>query len=94
MVHQPSGGAAGQASDIAIHAQEILKTRKILNDLYVHHTGQPLNQIEKVMERDYFMSAQEALQFGLVDKVIEKRSAPNSAAAASSCSSDPTPKES
>ncbi|KAJ3345440.1 hypothetical protein HDU91_007354 [Kappamyces sp. JEL0680] len=73
MVHQPSGGAAGQASDIAIHAQEILKTRKILNGLYVHHTGQPLDRIESVMERDHFMSAQEALEFGLVDKVIEKR---------------------
>ncbi|KAJ3302844.1 hypothetical protein HDV03_004533 [Kappamyces sp. JEL0829] len=60
-------------ADIAIHAQEILKTRKILNGLYVHHTGQPLDRIESVMERDHFMSAQEALEFGLVDKVIEKR---------------------
>ena len=59
--------------DIAIHAQEILKTRKILNGLYANHTGQPLDVIEKVMERDYFMSAQEAVKFGLVDKVIDKR---------------------
>ena len=59
--------------DIAIHAQEILKTRKSLNNLYHQHTGQSLEVIEKVMERDYFMSAEEAVKFGLVDKVIEKR---------------------
>ena len=59
--------------DIAIHAKEILKTRESLNKIYHHHTGQSLETIEKVMERDYFMSAQEAVNFGLVDKIIGKR---------------------
>jgi ATP-dependent Clp protease, protease subunit len=64
--------------DIAIHAQEILKIRKSLNNLYASHTGQDLSSIEKFMERDHFMSAQEAVKFGLVDKVISKRDIPKS----------------
>ena len=66
MLHQPSGGAGGQASDIAILAAEILKTRSRLNELYVKHTGQALKQIETTMERDFFFSAAEAKAFGLV----------------------------
>ncbi|KAJ1953550.1 hypothetical protein IWQ62_005966 [Dispira parvispora] len=73
MIHQPSGGATGQASDIAIHAREILKTRDRLNRLYSKHTGQDLATVEKMMERDYFLSPEEAFKFGLIDKVIEKR---------------------
>ena len=73
MLHQPSGGAGGQASDIAIHAAEILKTRSRLNELYVKHTGQPLKQIEATMERDFFFSADEAKAFGLVDDVVVSR---------------------
>ncbi|KAH6590005.1 hypothetical protein BASA50_009707 [Batrachochytrium salamandrivorans] len=73
MIHQPSGGASGQASDIAIHAKEILDIREKLNMLYVYHTKQPLGIIESRMERDHFMSAAQALEFGLVDKVLEKR---------------------
>jgi ATP-dependent Clp protease protease subunit len=73
MIHQPSGGYSGQATDIDIHAAEILKTKKRLNDLYVKHTGQPLDVIEKNMERDKFFTTQEALEFGLIDKIIEHR---------------------
>ncbi|KAI9500540.1 phosphoglycerate kinase [Coemansia spiralis] len=73
MVHQPSGGAEGQASDIAIHAREILKTRERLNRIYMRHTGRDLQVIEQAMERDNFMTPEEALAFGLVDRVIEKR---------------------
>lgn len=73
MIHQPSGGARGQASDIAIHAKDILEVRDRLNQIYVHHTKQPLDIIEKSMERDNFMSAEQALLFGLVDKILEKR---------------------
>jgi len=75
MIHQPSGGAQGQASDIAIQAREILKTRERLNNIYVHHTGQPLSEIEAKMERDTYMTAEEARAFGLVDHVVEKRPA-------------------
>lgn len=71
MVHQPSGGARGQASDIEIQAREILRLRERLNQLYVHHTGQKLAAIEKAMERDNFMSAEEAKTFGLIDSVVE-----------------------
>lgn len=71
MVHQPSGGARGQATDIEIHAREIIRLRKMLNDLYVKHTGQKLSAIEKAMERDTFMGPEEALKFGLIDKVVE-----------------------
>lgn len=73
MLHQPSGGAQGQASDIAIAAKEILKMRELLNGLYVRHTGQESQRVEEVLERDYFMSATEAQRFGIVDEVIEQR---------------------
>lgn len=73
MLHQPSGGAQGQATDIEIQAREILKTRARLNQMYVEATGQPLNVIENTMERDSFMSAEEALAFGLIDHVITTR---------------------
>lgn len=71
MIHQPSGGARGQATDIEIQAREILKLRERLNKLYVHHTGQKLAEIEKAMERDNFMNADEAKKFGLIDKVVQ-----------------------
>jgi len=73
MIHQPSGGAQGQATDIEIHAREILDMRKRLNQIYVEHTGQKLDVIEKAMERDNFMTPTEALEFGLIDKVYDKR---------------------
>ncbi len=73
MVHQPSGGFQGQASDIMIHAQEILNVRKRLNDIYVRHTGQSIKKIEEALERDQFFTAEGARDFGLVDKVLEKR---------------------
>jgi ATP-dependent Clp protease, protease subunit len=73
MVHQPSGGARGQASDIEIHAREILSLRERLNGLYVQHTGQKLGVIEKALERDNFMSAAEAKDFGIIDEVVDKR---------------------
>ncbi|KAL4423094.1 hypothetical protein ABPG77_005899 [Micractinium sp. CCAP 211/92] len=71
--HSPSGGAQGQASDIAIAAKEILKMRELLNGLYVRHTGQEPQRVEDVLERDFFMSAAEARDFGIVDEVIEQR---------------------
>nr|ACO12976.1 ATP-dependent Clp protease proteolytic subunit, mitochondrial precursor [Lepeophtheirus salmonis] len=71
MVHQPSGQSHGQASDIQIQAQEILNLRARLNNIYVKHTGQPLDIVEKSMDRDNFMSADDALKFGLIDKVLE-----------------------
>jgi ATP-dependent Clp protease protease subunit len=73
MVHQPSGGFQGQATDIMLHAQEILNLKKRLNEIYVQHTGQPLKRIEDALERDTFMTAEMAKDFGLIDKVIEKR---------------------
>jgi ATP-dependent Clp protease protease subunit len=73
MVHQPSGGFQGQATDIMLHAQEILNLKKRLNEIYVHHTGQSLKKIEDALERDYFLTADMARDFGLVDKVIDKR---------------------
>lgn len=73
MVHQPSGGAQGMASDIAIQAEEILKLRSRLNGIYVGHTGQPLDVIENAMDRDNYMSAEEAEAFGIVDEVINTR---------------------
>jgi ATP-dependent Clp protease protease subunit len=73
MIHQPSGGAQGQAADIEIQANEIIKIRKKLNVLMAHHTGQPEEVIERDTERDNFMSAEEAREYGLVDKVIEQR---------------------
>ena len=73
MVHQPSGGAQGQATDIEIQAKEILKLRERLNKIYVKHTGQKLKVIEETLERDSFMSADEAKKFGLIDAVVDSR---------------------
>ena len=73
MIHQPSGGAQGQATDIDIQAREILYIRERLNKLYVEHTGQPLKKIELDMERDRFMNAQDAKTYGLIDEVLDKR---------------------
>ncbi|MGH8493518.1 MAG: ATP-dependent Clp endopeptidase proteolytic subunit ClpP [Moraxellaceae bacterium] len=73
MIHQPLGGFQGQASDIAIHAQEILKIKDRLNQLLAHHTGQPLESIEKNTDRDNFLSAADAKSYGLIDAVLEKR---------------------
>ena len=73
MIHQPLGGAQGQASDIKIHAEHILKIRSKLNQILAEETGKPLEVIERDTERDNFMSAQEAAEYGLIDKVITKR---------------------
>jgi ATP-dependent Clp protease protease subunit len=73
MLHQPSGGAQGQASDIEIHAKEILSIRERLNNIYVQHTGQAIDVVERVMERDKFMSPEEAKAFGLIDEVVVSR---------------------
>src|SRR6516164_271891 len=73
MLRQPSGGFEGQATDIMVHAREILSLKKRLNEIYVRHTGQPLKKIEQALERDYFLTAEMARDFGVVDKVIEKR---------------------
>jgi ATP-dependent Clp protease protease subunit len=73
MVHQPSGGFQGQASDILRHAEDIMKVKKRLNDVYVKHTGQDYETIEKTLDRDHFMSADEAKDFGLIDNVLSKR---------------------
>src|SRR6266566_2750543 len=73
MVHQPSGGFQGQATDIMLHAQEILNLKKRLNDMYMKHTGQPLKKIEDALERDTFLTAEMAKDFGLVDQVIDSR---------------------
>ena len=73
MIHQPSGGFRGQATDIEIHAKEILDLKARLNDIYVHHTKQKLKIIQDNMERDNFMSADKAVEFGLIDKVVHKR---------------------
>ena len=73
MIHQPIGGARGQATDIKIHAEWILKMKNHLNELLAKHTGQPLSKIEQDVERDYFMSAQEAKDYGLIDQVMEPR---------------------
>ncbi len=76
MIHQPSGGAQGQATDIEIQAREILRMRQRLNEIYVHHTGQPLEMIERKVERDTYLSGEEARELGLVDQVVEKRPVP------------------
>lgn len=81
MIHQPSGGAQGQATDIEIQAREILKTRARLNAIYAQHTGQPLEEIERRMERDSYMTAEEARDFGLIDQVVEQRPLPPTDAA-------------
>jgi ATP-dependent Clp protease protease subunit len=73
MIHQPSGGTRGQATDIQIEAQEILRIRRQLNEIYAQRTGQPLEKIERDMDRDFFLSAHEAKEYGLIDKVIEER---------------------
>ncbi|WP_353394045.1 ATP-dependent Clp endopeptidase proteolytic subunit ClpP [Hydrogenophaga sp. 5NK40-0174] len=74
MIHQPLGGAQGQATEIEIHAREILKTREQLNKILAENTGQPLEKIERDTERDYYLSAAESAEYGLIDKVIDKRS--------------------
>jgi len=73
MLHQPSGGFQGQATDIMLHAQEILNLKRRLNEIYVKHTGQPLKKIEDALERDYFLTGEMAVEWGVVDKVIDKR---------------------
>lgn len=83
MVHQPSGGFQGQATDIEIHAREILALRARLNNIYVEHTGQPLEVIEQAMERDKFMTATEAKEFGLIDEVVASRPIPEGESAGS-----------
>ena len=75
MIHQPMGGFQGQASDIAIHAKEILSLRAKLNEIMAHHTGQPIDRIERDTDRDNFLSAQEAVDYGLIDKVLVTRDA-------------------
>ncbi len=81
MVHQPSGGFRGQASDIERHAEDIIKTKRRLNELYAKHTGKPVEEIERALDRDNFLSAEEAKAFGLVDHVYEKRDAAEEGAA-------------
>jgi ATP-dependent Clp protease protease subunit len=75
MVHQPSGGFQGQASDIQRHAEDIIKTKRRLNEIYAEHTGQPIEIVEQTLDRDYFMTAEEAKAFGLVDAVYDPRDA-------------------
>ena len=74
MVHQPSAGFQGQATDIEIHANEVLSLKKRLNEIYSHHTGKPVSEIKLALERDNFMTADNAKSFGLIDKVVDKRS--------------------
>ncbi|MEM6933257.1 MAG: ATP-dependent Clp protease proteolytic subunit [Pseudomonadota bacterium] len=76
MVHQPSGGFRGQATDIAIHAKEILELKTRLNEIYVHHTGQEIETVEGALERDNFMVAEEAKAWGLIDEIVENRAVP------------------
>ena len=76
MVHQPSGGYRGPASDIERHAEDILYTKRRLNEIYVKHTGQPYETVERTLDRDHFMTSEEARAFGIVDKVYEKRELP------------------
>ena len=73
MIHQPLGGAQGQATDIEIQTKEIMRVKKLLNEILAKHTGQPLAKIEKDTDRDFYMSAQEALEYGIVDEVIETK---------------------
>ncbi len=73
MVHQPSGGFQGQASDIERHAQDIIKMKRVLNEIYVKHTGQSYAEVEATLDRDHFMSAEESKKWGLIDQVIERR---------------------
>ena len=76
LIHQPLGGFQGQASDIDIHAKEILKTRERLNEILAHHAGQPLERIQTDTDRDRFMGGQEAVEYGLIDQVLVSRSVP------------------
>ncbi len=76
MIHQPSGGFEGQASDIEIHASEIIALRQRLNEIYVHHTGQDIETVENSMDRDNFMVPQDAVKYGLIDEVVEHRAVP------------------
>ena len=76
MLHQPSGGVQGQATDIEIHAREILALRARLNQIYATHTGQTMKSIENAMDRDNFLSAEEAKKFGIIDEVVDKRPKP------------------
>ncbi|RPI96388.1 MAG: ATP-dependent Clp endopeptidase proteolytic subunit ClpP [Spirochaetales bacterium] len=73
MIHQPSAGFQGQATDIMIHANEIIKTKQRLNEIYAHHTGQKVEKVDKDLDRDNFMSPKDALDYGLIDKIIEKK---------------------
>jgi ATP-dependent Clp protease protease subunit len=73
MIHQPSGGTRGQATDIEIEAREIIRIRHHLNQIYAENTGKPIEKIEKDMDRDFFLSAQEAMEYGLIDRVIEEK---------------------
>ena len=91
MIHQPSGGARGMASDIEIQAKEILRIRKRMNDLYVKYTGRSLKEIEKAMDRDTFLEADEAKEFGLVDHVYDRRPGLPGDEAAKDASEGPTP---
>ncbi|MGL5363250.1 MAG: ATP-dependent Clp protease proteolytic subunit [Bosea sp. (in: a-proteobacteria)] len=79
MVHQPSGGFSGQVTDILIHAREVESLKRRLNEIYVKHTGRPYADIEQALERDNFMTAEAARDFGLIDKVIDKRAEPEAA---------------
>ena len=73
MIHQPLGGAQGQATDIEIQTKEILRMKKTLNEILAHHTGQPVKALEKDTDRDFFMSAAEAVKYGLVDEVVTQK---------------------
>jgi ATP-dependent Clp protease protease subunit len=79
MLHQPSGGYRGPASDIERHAEDILQTKRRLNEIYVKHTGQPYDKVERTLDRDFFMTAEEARAWGIVDRVYEKRELPENA---------------
>ena len=79
MIHQPSGGFSGQATDIEIHAKEILSLRSRLNDIYVKHTGQKIDAIEEAMERDRFLAPEDAKKFGIIDEVVNERPVPSDA---------------
>ena len=91
MVHQPSGGARGMASDIEIQAREILRIRRRMNDLYAKFTGKPLDEIEKAMDRDTFLEADEAKAFGIVDRVFESRPASDQVGVEEGSGGAPTP---
>jgi ATP-dependent Clp protease, protease subunit len=90
MLHQPSGGASGMASDLEIQAREILRTRANLNRLYVQHTGQDLVEIERVMDRDFFMDVQQAKDFGVIDVILDKRHGDEETTTAAAAAAPPT----